>query len=362
MALVDAKTLLKQYKLCKHCYERQAGTGRAKPSETCYICRGLMDGLDAIARKVLAAVKGYQFDTFLIGATLPTQLYEREDAIRARLKIRGKESIKNQMTRDLGIRLAKATGKKVDYFKPDVMISLTIDKERNVDVAAKSKPLAVTGRYVKKSRGMPQRQERCPSCEGKGCEACNHSGLSGFSSVEGVIAKELMQMTGGQAPKFSWFGSEDQSSLVLGTGRPFSARLSNPKLRMLKKKKIRADGVEAKIAVSKDAPEPQARFIVKTKIHARCEKALTKQDLKKLRSLVGDVSFENKSKLATKKIYSAQARQISDREFALAIVADGGLAIKQLVGGEEFMKPNVSEILGGKCECVTFDILQVKLQ
>jgi tRNA pseudouridine synthase 10 len=362
LALADAKTLLRQYKLCKHCYERQAGAGRVKPSETCYICRGLMDNLDAIARKVTTAVKGYQFDTFLIGATLPTQLYEREDAIRARLKIRGKENIKNQMTRDLGIRLAKATRKKVDYFKPDIMINLIIDKERNVDVAAKSRPLAVTGRYVKKSRGMPQRQDRCTSCEGKGCEACNYSGLSGFASVEGVIAKELMKMTGGQSPKFSWLGSEDQSSLVLGTGRPFSARLSNPKLRRLKKKTIKANGVDAKVAVSKDAPEPQARFIVKTKIHAKCEKALTKQDLNKLRSLAGDVSFENKSKLATKKIYSAHVKQISGNEFSLTIVADGGLAIKQLVGGEEFMKPNVSEILGGKCECVTFDILNVKLQ
>jgi tRNA U54 and U55 pseudouridine synthase Pus10 len=36
--------------------------------------------------------------------------------------------------------------------------------------------------------------------------------------------------------------------------------------------------------------------------------------------------------------------------------------IKQLVGGEEYMKPNISEILGAKCQCIIFDILDVQLQ
>jgi tRNA U54 and U55 pseudouridine synthase Pus10 len=36
--------------------------------------------------------------------------------------------------------------------------------------------------------------------------------------------------------------------------------------------------------------------------------------------------------------------------------------IKQFVGGEEYMKPSISEILGSKCKCVTFDILDVVIQ
>jgi tRNA pseudouridine synthase 10 len=82
--------------------------------------------------------------------------------------------------------------------------------------------------------------------------------------------------------------------------------------------------------------------------------------LKKLNSLAGtEVSFESRSKMTTKKIYSAGARQIDGNNFTLTVVADGGLMIKQFVGGEEYMKPNISEILGSKCECVTFDILDV---
>lgn len=362
--MADAQIiLLKQYKLCRQCFERHGGGRAAKPEKQCYICRGLMDSLDPIAEKIADAIKGYEFETFLIGATLPTQIYEREDALRARLKIRGKESVKNQLTRELGMRLVRLTKKKVEYMKPDVTISLTIDKENNVDVAVKSRPLALFGRYVKKARGVPQKQDKCPSCEGKGCDSCDYSGLSGYSSVEGIIAKGLVGMTGGQAPKFSWIGSEDQSSLVLGTGRPFYTRVFNPKKRRLKKGRIKGNGIQAMLSVIEDEPELQPRFKVKTRIHVKCKKELSKEDMKKLGSLAGaEVSFENRSKTATKKVHSARVRRIDSSQFTFTIVADGGLMIKQFVGGEEYMKPNISEVLGGKCECVTFDILDVSLQ
>ncbi|HKZ61986.1 MAG TPA: tRNA pseudouridine(54/55) synthase Pus10 [Nitrososphaera sp.] len=360
--MADAQgILLRQYKLCKRCFERHAG-GRVKPDRQCYICRGLMDSLDSITDRIADAVKSYEFKTFLIGATLSTQIYEREDTMRARLKIRGKESVKSQLTRELGMRLARLARKKVEYMKPDITISLTIDKENNVDVAVKSRPLVLAGRYVKKSRGLPQKQDRCRNCEGRGCASCNYSGLSGYESIEGVIAKGLVEMTGGQTPKFSWIGSEDQNSLVLGNGRPFYARVFNPKKRKLKKVRINGSGVVAKLSVIDDVAKLQPRFRVKTKIHAKCEKALAKEDMKKLNSLAGDVSFENRWKTATRKIHSAWARRIDDNQFAFTIVADGGLMIKQFVGGEEYMKPNISEVLGTKCECVTFDILGVELQ
>lgn len=364
--MVDARTILllkKQYKLCKRCSERHGVTG-ARSKDRCYICRGLMDDLDSIAQKITRSIKDYDFDTFLIGATLPTQIYEREDALRARLKIRGVESAKNQLTRELGMRISRLLKKRVEYLKPDVTVNLAIDKENNIDIAIKSKPLAIAGRYVKKIRGIPQKQDRCPNCGGKGCDSCRYSGLSGFDSIEGTLANELIEMTCGQTPKFSWIGSEDQSSLVLGSGRPFYARVFNPKKRKLKKKQIRKGGVmQATVYVLKEEPRLQPRFRVKTRIHAKCERAITKEDIRKLGALTGaEVSFENKYKTATKKIHSARARKINDNQFVLTIVADGGLVIKQFVGGEEYMKPNVSEIVGAKCECVTFDVLDVSLQ
>ena len=355
------ETLLKQYRLCKHCLERHISTGRS--SRPCYICQGLMDNLDVIANSILAAVKAFEFDTFLIGATLSTQIYEREDTMRARLKIRGKESIKHYLTRELGMRLARLARKKVEYRKPDITITLTVDKDNNVDVAVISRPLAFSGVYIKRSRGLPQKQDKCASCIGKGCNSCNYSGLSGSDSVEGIIAKELVRITRGQTPKFTWIGSEDQSSLVLGSGRPFYVRVFNPKKRKLKNKTIKDKGITAMLNLINDIPIIQPRFIVKTKIHIKCQNMLTKKILKKINSLSGSkVSFENKLKIGIKSIHSVRVRQLDSNQFILTIVAEGGLMIKQLVGGEEYMKPNISDTLGAKCECVMFDILDVQLQ
>ncbi|MBD0299020.1 MAG: pseudouridine synthase, partial [Nitrososphaera sp.] len=226
-----------------------------------------------------------------------------------------------------------------------------------------SRPLAFAGVYIKKSRGLPQKQDRCASCRGKGCNSCNYSGLSGYDSVEGIIANELVHITRGQTPKFTWMGSEAQSSLVLGSGRPFYVRVFNPKKRKLKNKTIKGNGIKAMLNVINYIPVIQPRFTVKTKIHIRCENALTKRILKKLNSLSSSkVSFENKSKIGIKSIHSVRVRQLDSRRFTLTIVADSGLIIKQLVGGEEYMKPNISEILGMKCECLMFDILDVQIQ
>jgi tRNA pseudouridine synthase 10 len=354
---------LKQYRLCKRCLARHTEDSHIQSDMECYICHGLMDDLDMLIDKMMLAVRDYEFNTFLIGASLPTRMYEREDAIRARLKIRGKENIKSQLTRELGLKIATVTKRKVDYMKPDITISLTVDKENSVDVVVKSRPIVLIGRYVKKLRGITQKQNRCLQCEGKGCGSCGHSGLSDYGSIEGIIAKRLIAKTKCETPRFSWIGSEDHNSLVLASGRPFSVRLYNPKIRDVDKVKIKANGVTATMSVFKDNIELPSRFIVKTRIYARCENAIAKQDLKKLDSLTGTVvKFKNRSKMATKNIYSATARQLScSNEFILTMVADGGLMIKQFVGGEEYMKPNVSEILNTKCECITFDVLDVNL-
>ena len=72
--------------------------------------------------------------------------------------------------------------------------------------------------------------------------------------------------------------------------------------------------------------------------------------------------MDYRSKIAAKKIHSAQAtKKVEDCEFQLTLHADGGLPIKQFVGGEEYIEPNVSKLLGAKCECVTFDVLAVGL-
>lgn len=351
-------TQLKRYRLCEYCLERHGG--RRKPEAPCFICRGLMLEKDSLIQKMLSATREYEYDTFLVGAVLPTQIYEREDAMRARLKIRGKESVKNQLTRELGLGLSNATGKKVDYFNPDLMINLVVDKQNSVDVSARSRPLTLRGWYLKKAPGLPQKQARCLTCGGKGCCDCGLSGLSGYDSIEGTLARQIMNQTGGRTPKFSWLGSEDRNSLVLGKGRPFYVKVFDPRKRRLSGFTVNAVPLVAKLSPNAE-PIAQVPFTVKTRVIIRCDRVLRDGDLGKVRSLAGsEVEFEIRAKkIAAKKIYSAIPRRVDEYTFRLTLVADGGLMIKQFVGGEQYMKPNVSELVGSKCKCVNFDILDI---
>ncbi len=322
-----------------------------------------MDNLGEISNGILEAVKCFEFTTFLIGAKLSTQIFEREDSMRARLKIRGIESIKQYLTRELGMQLVRRAQKEVEYGKPDVMIILTIDKENKVDVAVTSRPLAFAGVYTKKSRGLPQKQDKCVVCVGNGCNSCNYSGLSGYESVEGVIAKALMHLTRGQTPKFMWTGSEDSESLVLGSGRPFLVRIFNPRKRNVENKTITGKGIKATLKVIDNVPAIQPRFTVRTKIHIRCENTLNETILKRLNFLSGcKVTFKNKSRKSIKSIHSISIKKVDCNDFILTIEADSGIMIKQFMHDEQYARPNISEILGMPCKCVKFDILDVHLQ
>ena len=351
----------------------QGETARIRTRESirnprgCYICHGLMGQLESIIDRVLADVqKKYEFDSFLVGAVLPTEIYEREDEIRSRFKIRGKESIKRQFVRELGIRILRITKKRLEYFAPEMVINIVVDNENNIKINPKNSPLILAGTYIKKRRGLAQKHNQYNECiPTRSLIPRYRSRACKCRSVETLISRRLLSMTGGENTRFSWVGSEDRDSLVLGEGRPFFVRILNPQIRSLKGGlKFSIAGIHATIIGNVNhMPESPIRFITKTKILIRTEADLSKIDLTKLYLLKNSmITFEIKSKIVTKKIYSVEVQQINDTEFNLTLIADGGLVIKQFVGGQRYVKPNVSEIIGTESQCVFFDILHVQLQ
>lgn len=361
--------LRRRYNLCSYCANRHLTFGSsswpAEEIEGCDICCGLMKRLDFITRLIQEKVEVYEFDTFLIGAILPPDIYEREDQIRARLKIRGKENIKNQLLGELRGKFEIITKKKIDYLLPDLSINVFVGEGRQVNVAAKSRALTLAGRYIKKQRGIPQKQSKCVYCKGRGCRFCENSGPSSYRSVEGIIAHQLVSLTKSNPPRFSWVGSEDPNSLVSGEGRPFFVSLSDPKVRMLKSSlKIDTPEISATIeAEPKSVPKSPIRFLTKTKIIVETANAITESNLERLNLLSNaTVKFQHKKKTITKKIYSAKTRLIKHNRFVLTLLADGGLAIKNFVSGRQYTSPNVSEIMKDRCESVLFDITDVHLR
>lgn len=387
--------LKKRYNLCTYCLHRQLAQAakrtsglhnkKTKPlktvkSDSCYICQGIMSELDSTVKMISGAIEAeeYEFDSFILGASLPCAIFEREDSIRARFKVRGRENIKKQFIDELRKRLVKITDKSVQYISPDIAIHVVVANQ-DTDVAnnsndykntfrqtvsLKASPIFLSGRYVKTTRGLPQKKDTCQTCLGRGCSLCGYTRMSPFDSIEAIISRRVIEITKGDATKFSWLGGEDKDSLVLGKGRPFVVRVSNPKVRLLKRDLIiEANGLSA--VIKQQSPNQSfqlpSRFTTKTKISILAEGELSYKKLATLANVLenSEVSFRTKSKILKKKIYSVQVEQIDEKRFILTVNADGGLFIKQFVGGQEYSEPNISKIIGIKCECEVFDVLEV---
>src|SRR6267143_2594083 len=200
-----------------------------------------MSKLDLQLDKMLDMSKEYEFSSFLIGAILQPSILDRDDLIRSKFKLKGIHSIKNDITREMGKKFGRRIKTIVNYQNPDIVFTLDFKTE---ECEIKPKPVFLSGRYTKTIRGIPQKQRPCENCGGKGCYICEFHGISEFKSVEGKIAKFLYEKFGAQQTKITWIGSEDESSLVLGKGRPFFAKLTSPHKRNIAfPKKIKIDGV-----------------------------------------------------------------------------------------------------------------------
>jgi len=334
-----------------------------------------MHKTDLVIQKIRNSLSGrYRFDTFLIGATIPASLYEKEDRIRARFKIRGRENIKSQLVTDLRKKFGKYTNKRIDFLYPDVIVNLQFEKESGPDINIQTRPLIILGRYIKKNRGIPQRASgHYSTLQSDSSPSVNSSLLHRSArysledtSIQSIISNEILGITRGQALKFSWIGSEDKNSLVLGSGRPFFVRIRNPKTVYLDERRLDFPRYGLFVNIErlfKKLPEQPVQFIAKTRIVIKAPRQLVKEEVLKIRSLANSVivfrSQKNIHRASAKRIYSLDVVKQDNEVCELHLVADGGLTIKQFVEGREYISPNISATVNLKCECLIFDVLDI---
>jgi tRNA pseudouridine synthase 10 len=352
--------------LCKKCKIRQ-GFDKGlfqKGASPCFICNDLMDKLDAINNALVAKVKeGYEFKSFQIGVSLPSSYVEREDDVRSRLRVKGRNNIKSQLVKNLREMFKKSLSKELDNLSPDLRINLAINDNNEFffDIVPTSVILAC--RYLKKERGIPQKQERQSFARTLPSNKEFQHGT--FFSLEELISEYLKRITAGVKVKFSWIGSEDKDSLVLGNGRPFFAEVIKPKRRLIDEHTVNLGekGIELFVlGTSKNLPQYPLRFVSTTRIYISAERIINRKDLECLASLNGStIKFKNKSKTVSKAVHKARIGKVNGKDLELEITADSGLHIKQFVGGKEYCEPNISRLLGLRCECLNFDIVDISL-
>ena len=371
-----ANLISKEYFLCDNCLGRlfsntlhlssnkrlgkKLQKNKTNDNLYCYICKNFFSNLDYFLNLMINHSSEYHFSTFSVGIMVKPSIVDRDDHVRSKFKLKRIDSIKTDITKELGKLFSKKTGKILEPLDPD--LTFTIHLKDN-ECYVRSKSIIFSGRYVKLLRDVPQKQPSCQNCSGKGCRECSYHGISQFNSVEGLISEFLFNIIGGTTAKFTWIGGEDKSSLVLGNGRPFFAKVQNPKKRKMPKSVINLNNIEiSKLKIISRLPTRPLRFYSSLRVMITSDE-VDSASLKNLKSLTSQpiIIYEKSGKRSVKHITSLKYSKKSDTEFLLLIQAEGGFPVKRFVSGDEVC-PNISNLLNARCHCERFDILGVEVK
>ena len=200
-----ANQILKKHDLCDNCLGRLFSKKlhltsnkllgkklkkNAKSPQKCYICKNLFDNLEHFLKLMLDASADYSFSSFSVGAIIKPSIVDRDDQIRSKYKLRGIDSVKTDITKELSKSFSRKTKRKINFLDPELTLTVNI-KDATCQVRTKS--ITISGRYIKKQRGLSQKQKACENCSGKGCRVCGFHGISKFDSVEGIISKLVFE-------------------------------------------------------------------------------------------------------------------------------------------------------------------------
>ncbi len=351
---------------------------RARGGKNCHLCEGHFDS-PGLVDKAVAMLREYEYNTFLVGVRLPTQIEEREDEFKAEFGVQHGESIRNEFSRTIGKSIAKIVNKSVDYVKPEVAI---VVNPFVAEIELHVNPLFIMGRYRKLKRGMPQSILFCPECGGKGCARCNGTGKAYPESVEELISRPTLKETLGEDASFHAAGREDIDARMLGRGRPFIIEIKKPRKRSLNLRELEQvikREAQGKIRVSNlrladkealkklkqiEGSEKSYRVVVKF------DRAILNEEMEALERTFTNALIHQQTPLRVlhrrkdltreKYIYKTDVRRLTKKTIEMRIRCQGGLYIKELITGDGGRtNPSVSDIIKAEATPLELDVLGV---
>ncbi len=348
----------------------------------CYLCNERFDLLKLLLNRATDKLEDYECNNLLVGIELPTEIEEREDEFKGEFMVEHGESMRNEFSRSIGKKIAEATGKAIEYARPEIVVLVNPFTEQ---VTLQVNPLFIMGRYLKLERGIPQSRWFCRSCKGKGCPKCNWTGKMYQESVEEIVGNPALEIAQGENIAFHGAGREDIDARMLGLGRPFVIEVKKPKKRFINLRRLqkiineRAAGkvqvtslhlVDKEIVRSlkkSEAAEKLYRVVIEA------EKSVSNKQLAMLqKSFAGVVISQQtprrvihrRADLTREKyIYMTKVKRLTPNSFEMKIRCQGGLYIKELVTGDEGRTvPSVTQILSIKAVPIELDVLEVYIE
>ncbi len=393
-----ARKIIHEGPICNHCLGRQFAkissgvsneirgeivrellTGAVQDGK-CWLCNGLFAELDRWAEAALKKLNSYEYDSFLVGTKLSGLLMANEELMWELTGAIFAEPLKAELNREVGKRIERATGKRVDFEKPDIVVILNL---WNDDIELDVKPVFIYGRYLKYRRGIPQTRWYCRECRGKGCARCNFTGKMYAESVEELIKASIVDEFGAEDMILHGCGREDIDARMLGSGRPFVVELKEPRRRHVDLQALEAKVNTAnsgKLAVTslqyvgrdmvariKNAKAKKTyRVVVELRRHANKE-ALIDAVTKLSGAMIEQrtpvrVVHRRADLIRRRRIYELKLLAYSGNTCELELKCDGGLYVKELISGDRGRtSPSFSDTLGVEAEVKELDVMDVEL-
>jgi tRNA pseudouridine synthase 10 len=371
--------LLRTRKLCRWCVGRlieddpqlveKTGIELAQKQgielhdEDCELCHGFFHNVSVYVNEALEKLKreGIEFERFYVSLHVPREILDKEDELRSSLKSTKGMSIKRYANFVLARIISEKTGKKPDYLHPDIIISFGLKGY----VEVKIMPLYIAGRYVKHNPNIDHsptpRQRRTKT------------------TLEDEVKKKLLSIFHAVNAKFSWTGTDGYGVTVRGNGRPFFAKIINPRtrfswvkhavlsqansgitlvhVRVSKReellegiKKEYFDVIKAKILLSNEPP------IEPTRVTEILENTFSGRT----------IVLRKPGKERRKTVRFIRVEQINDKNLEVKMCVQHGFDIRKLFScksiqnvSSEKATPSLEEVLGVACLGIDYEVLTV---
>ncbi|HKW42921.1 MAG TPA: tRNA pseudouridine(54/55) synthase Pus10, partial [Thermoplasmata archaeon] len=246
-------------------------------------------------------------------------------------------------------------------------------------VTVQVNPLYLRGRYRKLARGVPQTRWPCRRCMGKGCERCGGTGKMYPTSVEEIVAAEVMREIGGTGHALHGMGREDVDARMLGRGRPFILEVKEPQRRTFDVNaavsRINMSGIVEvdSLARAKGADVVALKEDRAAKTYRVLLRILPPVDEEKLKTTLPVLVPEPIAQRTPQRVVHRRADTTRHRRLLAAevvgidgdraeirVTAEAGTYIKEWVHGDRGRtSPSLAERLGAVCEVLELDVLDV---
>ncbi|MEM0444992.1 MAG: tRNA pseudouridine(54/55) synthase Pus10 [Nitrososphaerota archaeon] len=363
---------------------QEAATRLGLPFEekTCPICLGKLkdEVIETLASEALRKISLYEFEDFLVGAYIPKHIASIEERIFSEFNLVEPETLRKEITRDVGKRLESILKKPVNFSTPEMLVLVDIF---TATAEAKAAPLYIFGHYLKLKPDIPQTPWYCSSCWGAGCERCGDTGRIYPDSVAEYICEPSMKLSGAIWYRFHAAGREDVDVIVEGAGRPFIVELIMPRRRVIPLDTLRhlireysggrvdvenlALASRKDIDLLKEVMEGAVKRYIAT---VEFEKPISPEDMKKVESMLRGTLIEQLTpvrvlrrrgeRMRRKRIHNISAKIVDTHTAQFEIEAEGGLYVKELIHGDSGRtRPSIAEIIDNAPGRITLRFLGV---